>query len=91
MRTSVPKLHSIRFKTGPLAENVEHICADDTGVPVVNVLHGAAEAMLTDVVLIGYDADGQEYIAGSVGDPQRTAYMFARAHLNMLRHGDDNE
>lgn len=88
-KTSIPKLHSIRFKDGPLADNVTHIAPPNTPVPVINVLCGAAEEMLTEVVLIGYDAYGREYIAGSTPDLQRAAYMFGRAQLHMLRVADD--
>ena len=88
MRTTIPKLHSIRFKTGPLADNVDHIGPHNRDVPVINVLHGAATAMLTEVVLIGYDADGLEYVAGSTGSIERASYMFARGQLYMLREAD---
>lgn len=89
MRTSVPKLHSIKFKTGPMVDNVTHVGPPNRDVPVINVLHGAAESMLREIVLIGYDVDGREYIAGSTSNAQRAAYMFARGHLNMLREADD--
>lgn len=89
MRTSYPKLHSIKFKTGPIADNVVHVGPYDRDIPVINVLQGAAQSMLTEVVVFGYDKDGYEYIASSTGDTQRVAYMFARGHLNMLRMSDD--
>lgn len=88
-KVSIPKLHSIKWKTGPLAENVTHIGPDGKkDVPAMSVLQGAAEAMLYDLVLIGYDQDGQEYIAGTMANQQRAAYMFARGHLHMLRDAD---
>lgn len=92
MKTSIPKLHSYKPKTGRNAENVEfpeEFLPAET-IPVIAVLEGAAMANLRDVVLIGYEQDGTEYIAGSVRSPKDGAYMFARGQLNMLRAGDDD-
>lgn len=89
IKTSIPKLHSIKFKDGAHAENVIHLQSDSViDIPVINVLEAAAKAMLQNVVLIGYDAEGYEYVAGSIADHQRAAYMFARGHLCVLRASD---
>lgn len=90
-KTSIPKLHSIKFKDGALAENVVHPAELFIGVDAhpMNVLNGAAEEMLTDVVLVGYDQFGREYVAGTPSDPARAAYMFSRGHLTMLRLSDE--
>ena len=91
MRTSIPKLHSIKFKSGAFAENVSYPSQFKTpkSIPAINVLEGAIIEGLQDVVLIGYRQDGSEYIAGSFTDAKKAGYMFARGHLEMLRQSDD--
>jgi hypothetical protein len=90
MRASYPKLHSIKLKSGAFADNVVYPFDFERPdrIPSINVLEGAIIENLRDVVLIGYTQDGQEYIAGSMKSPKEAAYMFARAHLNMLRQSD---
>lgn len=78
------------MKSGAFSENVvfpDKFCHPDH-IPTINVLEGAIVANLQDVVLIGYTQDGEEYIAASMKSPKEAAYMFARAHLNMLRQSD---
>lgn len=61
LKTSIPKLHSIKWKNGALAENVECLSNyNSEGVPVDNVLKGAYEAGCYEVVVFGYDRDGYE-------------------------------
>lgn len=90
MKVSIPKLHSIKFKTGPFAENVDYPIEFERpeNLPVVNVLQGAMLENLRSVVLVGYREDHSEYIAGTVRDPKIAAFMFSRGHLDMLRRGD---
>lgn len=91
-KTSIPKLHSIKFKSGAFADEV--IYPDKfwkgprSDVPVINVLEGAAIANLRAVAIIGYEQDGTEYIASSMANPKEAAYLYARGHLDMLRRGD---
>lgn len=90
MKTSIPKLHSIKWKDGALAENV--IILDTYGpedIPVDDVLKGAYNAGCYALVLFGYDRDGKEYVAGSMRNVKEAAYMFARGQLAMLRQADD--
>lgn len=87
MKTSIPKLHSIKWKNGQLAEDVHTInFGQDT--PVINVLQGAAEEMLKAVCVIGYDSNNQEYIACSYSNPKEAAYLFGRGQLFMIRQAD---
>lgn len=89
-KVSIPKLHSIKFKTGPLADNVEYPVEFPRPeiLPAINVLQGAIENNLVGVVLIGYQKDGKEYIAGSYSCFKKSAYLFGRGQLDMLRRGD---
>lgn len=90
VKTSIPKLNSIKFKTGAFVENVvyPHGFKKAENIPPINVLEGAVLENLRDVVLIGYTQDDQEYIAGTMRSPKDAAYMFGRAQLNMLRKAD---
>lgn len=88
MKTSIPKLHKIKFKDGIFADNVVTSHNWHVGnIRPLDVLKGAANANMNEVVLIGYDGDNQEYIASSVGI-DRTAYLFGRGLLQMLRYED---
>lgn len=90
LKTTTPKLHSIKFKSGPYAENVVYPEQFPTAerIPVSNVLHGAILAGLRDVVIMGYQQDGKEYIASSISNPKEASYMFGRGQLQCLREGD---
>ena len=89
-KTSIPKLHSIKWKSGAFAENV--VCLDnyqqEDGTTVENVLRGAYEAGLRDIVVMGYKEDGSEYVAGSTKNVHKTHYMFSRGALIMMRQAD---
>lgn len=50
-------------------------------VPPEQVLKGALERGLTEVVVIGYDKDGKEFFAFSEGDGRATLWM-----LEICRH-----
>jgi len=89
-KKSYPKLHSIKWKNGALAENV--ICVPDRArenIPASDVLKGAYERDLRDVVVFGYEQDGTEYAAGTTANIKEGAYMFARGQLMLLRLSDD--
>ena len=87
MRTSTPKLHSIKFKSGATADNV-HYLPRDKDLPAINVLEGAIMENLQSVVLIGYDQNGNEYVASSFNSHKESAYLLARAHMRMLNLDD---
>lgn len=92
-KTSVPKLHSIKFKSGAFAGDDVVYPREFRGenLPAINILEGAAMANLTDVVLIGYEPNGEEYIAGTMRCNKKAAYMFARGQFDMLRRGDTDD
>lgn len=91
-KVSIPKLHSIKWKDGVHADNVD--CHPDRGavdIPARDVLVGAINADLTNVVIAGYDQNGREYIAGSFANIGEGAYMFGRGQLTLLRYGDEHD
>jgi hypothetical protein len=87
MRTSIPKLHSIKFKNGATADNILYL-PHDKDLPPINTLEAAIVANLRGVVLIGYDQNGNEYMACSLDSYKESAYLFARGHMHMLKLGN---
>jgi hypothetical protein len=49
------------------------------------VLSDAAGASLTDVVVLGYDADGDEYFASSMADGGSVLWLMERLKAELLR------
>lgn len=90
-KTSVPRLRVKSFKTGVFAPNVVHpfdFQGEEKDTPVLQVLQGAMLANLTDVVIMGFEPDGTEYIATSTTKAELGSYMYGRGQLFMLRLGD---
>jgi hypothetical protein len=52
------------------------------------VLARAAEAGLTDVVILGYDKDGKEYFVSSMPDGGDVLWLVARMSRKLLSVGD---
>lgn len=52
------------------------------------VIDSAAEAGLTDVVVLGYDKNGDEYFASSVADGAEVLWLLERLKLKLLRIAD---
>lgn len=59
------------------------------GVPVHRVLRSALKADLRDVVVVGYDAEGDEYFASSMSDGAEVVWMLERAKLQLLTVVDE--
>lgn len=57
-------------------------------IPAERVLQAALDAGLTDVVITGYDPDGNEYFASSMADGGDALWLLERAKLELLRIGD---
>lgn len=53
-------------------------------IPAKRVLKAAKKAGLTDVVIIGYDADGDEYFASSEPSGPEVMWMMERAKKKLL-------
>lgn len=58
-------------------------------LPAERIIAAAANAGLTDVVIIGYTESGDEYFAGSVADGGAVLWMLERAKMALLRIPDE--
>lgn len=54
-------------------------------IPAKRVLKAAKKAGLTDVVIVGYDADGKEYFASSEPDAAEVSWLLDRAKFKLMR------
>ncbi len=52
------------------------------------ILDTARKANLSDVVVLGYDAAGDEWFASSVADGAEVLWLLERLKLQLLRLGD---
>lgn len=71
--------------------------ADVVDLPVITsldlepdqVLQKAIEANLTDVVICGYDANGDEYFASSLADGAEVLWILQRSSKSLLEMADE--
>ena len=69
---------------------------DVVGLPIISrldsdparVIEAALEAGMKAVVVVGYDAEGQEYFASSYADGGDALWVLQRACLRLLRMPD---
>ena len=88
-KISIPKLSSIKWKNGALADNVLPFTTYGINtIPVSDVLRGCYEENMKSIAVFGYKQDGEEVIFSNCGRYEETAYMFARGHLAMIRIED---
>ena len=52
------------------------------------IIEKAREAKLTDVVILGYDTDGNEWFASSITDGAEVVWLIERLKLELLRLAD---
>jgi hypothetical protein len=57
-------------------------------IPAEKVLQGATEAEMQDIMIIGYDKDGQEYFASSFSDGGKALWMMERAKRRLMDLAD---
>ena len=57
-------------------------------IPVDRVLDSARNAEMTECIVIGFDANGEEFFATSVADGGDVLWHMERAKLNLLRTAD---
>lgn len=67
------------------AEVIELDVVSRLDIPPDRVLQKALDAGLTEVVVIGYDADGQEYFASSQADGGDVLWHIERAKMKLLQ------
>ena len=58
-------------------------------IPAKRVLKAAKKAGLTDVVIIGYDADGNEYFASSEPSGPEVMWLLERAKFKLMAIVDE--
>lgn len=56
--------------------------------PPENVINGALEAEMEEVVIVGICKDGSFYLASSQADSRHTLYWLALAQQRLLETGD---
>jgi len=72
-----------------MADNLVHLrMKTKHDIPPERVLNGALKADLESVVVIGYDADGNEYFAGSQGDMAESLWLVERFKHFLLSQQD---
>lgn len=57
-------------------------------LPADRVLQSAIDAGIKSAVVIGYDADDNEYFASSIADGADVVWLLERAKLELLRIAD---
>lgn len=60
-------------------------------LPVERILEAAGGADLRVAVVIGYDADGDEYFASSVSDGADVLWLLERLKLQLLTSGEETD
>jgi len=89
VKSSYPKLHSIKMKSGVHGPSLSfHPNAAYMRVKPDDVLYGAHLAELSEIVIVGYDYSGGEYMAMSTANTERASYMLQRGTLALLRDSD---
>lgn len=66
-------------------------CQTRLDLPVDRVLTAALEAGMTEVVIVGYDADGNDYFASSKASAEPVLWHLERAKWRLMRQVDDLE
>jgi hypothetical protein len=54
-------------------------------LPPERILNGAIKRGMKEVIVIGYDSDGEEYFASSIADGADCVWHLERAKLKLLR------
>lgn len=54
-------------------------------IPPERVLSGALGAGMSKVVVVGYDKDGNEYLASSVADGAEIVWLLERAKYKLIK------
>lgn len=90
MKSSYPKLHSVKMKRGWHDPKVEVLpTASRDFVDPEDVLYGAYQEGLYDVVVFGYNSEGREYLAMSTPDVGRAHYMLSRGAQLLLKDAEE--
>jgi hypothetical protein len=63
---------------------IELNCVTRLDIPPTRILKAAKKAGLTQVIIIGVDANGMEYFASSVADGGSVLWALERAKITLL-------
>jgi hypothetical protein len=58
-------------------------------LPPQQVLDGASEAQLSGVVVLGYDAEGNDFYASSYADGGDVLWLLEKCKKRLLEMGDE--
>ena len=70
------------------AEVLEFTGITSLDIDPMRILEAAKEAGMTEVVIIGLDADGVEYLASSQGASKEVMWHLERAKWRLMQHVD---
>lgn len=83
MKTSIPKLHSIRLKGSDKVVPISPFIA--MNLEPNQVIAEAFNAKMREVIIIGYDNEGAEYFASSKADGPSVLWLLARFKMLLLK------
>lgn len=87
VKTSIPKLHSIKLKNPKNVVQFDGFTSLD--IDPNSVLMGAINADMDEVVVLGYKKDGSEYFASNKADGADVLWHLQRAQKRLLEIGGD--
>ena len=87
MKTSIPKLHSIRLKGHENVVPLDIVSSHD--IDPQRVLVNALNKRLTNVVVLGYRADGDEFFATSYADGANLLWLLKRGEHRLMQIIDE--
>lgn len=70
------------------AEVIDIGCVTRLDIDPDRVLSKAIEAEMTAVIIVGFDADGQDYFAASMADAAEALWHLERAKWRLMRQAD---
>jgi len=82
MKTSIPKLHSIKIKNQDNVVNIGGVTKLD--IDPQRVLMGAINQNLDGCVVIGYYPDGHSYFASSYASGETVMWLMEHYKLQLL-------
>lgn len=71
-----------------MADIIELDMVTSLDIPPSRVLRGAREAKLTNLVVVGFDKDGDFYFAANKADGANTLWLLELAKKKILEIGD---
>jgi hypothetical protein len=73
------------------AEIIELNVVTKIDLPAERVLRKAIDAGVQSCIVVGYDANGEEYFCSSIADGGTAVWLMERCKLKLLRMADGGE